>query len=156
MKTEILKVVEDSIITFGEERKFVVVAATHKVDKIKFYGIGFAICNPQDNFNLEIGTKIATNKALDPNNPLYSAINCNAFITPVMIDTLIKQEIAYFKKNPAAHLPGYQKLAEKKLKEEVKHQAVKDLINNYGDSLQELLNLPNDKKQLVIKLLNES
>lgn len=156
MKTEILKVVVDSFVDYANiEHKFVVVAAVRRVDGLKHFGIGFSICNPSDEFNEELGVKIATNKAFDNNNKLLAWVSCNAFITPLMVDTLIAQEIEYFKNSPASHIAGYNTLKDKFIKAKNVNLEMQAVINVCGNALQDLEKLTPEQKKIVIKFLNE-
>lgn len=158
MKIEILKTVVDSFIDFsGTERKFVVAAVAAKRGPLfKKFGIGFSICNPADNFNEEIGTQIAVNKALHKDNKLVSYVNCNAFITPLVVNELIKQEIAYFKAKPSSHIAGYNTMKEKYERDEEAQRNMTNFINNHGEVMQKIMNFNKEEKQLVLKLINEN
>lgn len=158
MKIEVLKTVIDSFIDFaGIERKFIVVAVSAKTGPFtKAFGIGFSICNPADEFNEEIGTHIAINKALDKNNKLLSYVNCNGFLTPKIIDTLIEQEIEYFKRKPSSHIPGYFEMQLKYEEEERYARKLEVLLNNHKDAIQDVLNFNAEEKELLIKMLNEN
>lgn len=158
MKIEVLKTVVDSFVDFaGVERKFVVAAVTKKEGPLfKKFGIGFSICNPADEFNEELGTQIAIGKALHKDNKLISYINCNAFISPDIVNQLIEQEIAYFKAKPSAHIAGYNTM---KLKHDAysnKFNKIQEMVNNHGQVIQNLLDFSDEEKQLLIELLNEN
>jgi hypothetical protein len=157
MKIEVLKTVTDSFIDYaGIERKFIVVAVASKTGPLtKTFGIGFSICNPSDEFNEEIGKQIAINKALNKDNKLIAHVNCNGFITPRIIDTLIDQEIEYFKNKPSAHIPGYFEMQEKYEKETAHANKLQELIQNHNDVIADVLNFNPEEKELLIHLLNE-
>jgi hypothetical protein len=158
MKIEILQTVVDSFIDFaGVERKFVVAAvATKEGPLFKKFGIGFSICNPADDFNEEIGTQIAVNKALHKDNKLVSYVNCNAFITPLVVNELIKQEIAYFKAKPSSHIAGYNTMKAKHEQNVNKFNKVQNMVNNHGQVIQEILKFSDEEKQLLAEMLNEN
>lgn len=157
MKIEILQTVVDSFIDFaGVERKFVVAAvATKEGPLFKKFGIGFSVCNPADEFNEKIGIQIAVNKALHKDNKLVSYVNCNAFITPLIVEQLINQEIAYFKVKPASHIAGYNTLKEKYESGKKAYDDMTNFINNHGDIMQQIINFNENEKQIVLKLMNE-
>lgn len=158
MKIEVLKTVTDSFIDFaGIERKFVVAAVSSKAGPLtKMFGIGFSICNPCDEFNEEVGKQIAINKALDKNNKLLSYVNCNGFLTPQIVSTLVEQEIEYFKNKPSSHIPGYYEMQCKYEKELAISKEVDALIQAHGDTIQQVLNFNPKEKELLIKILNEN
>lgn len=158
MKIEILKTVVDSFIDFsGTERKFVVAAVAQKSGPLtKAFGIGFSICNPADEFNEEIGTQIAVNKALKQDNKLFAYVNCNGFLTPEVVNLLIDQEITYFKRKPSSHIAGYNTMKEKYERDEEAQRNMTNFINNYGEIMQKIMNLNKNEKQLVLKLINEN
>lgn len=158
MKTEILQTVVDSFIDFaGVEHKFVVAAVTVKEGPLfKKFGIGFSVCNPSDEFNEEIGIQIAVNKALHKDNKLVSYINCNAFITPLMVSNLIKQEIEYFKAKPSAHIAGYNAMKDKYNYDIELHNNVQKLIDEHGNIIQDILNFNETERQLLINILSEN
>lgn len=157
MKIEVLKTVTDSFIDYaGIERKFIVVAVASKTGPLtKTFGIGFSICNPVDEFNEEIGKQIAINKALNKDNKLTAYVNCNGFLTPRIIDTIVDQEIEYFKNKPSAHIPGYFEMQEKYEKETAHANKLQELIQNHNDVIANILNFNPEEKELLIHLLNE-
>lgn len=158
MKIEILQTVVDSFVDFaGVERKFVVAAVAAKRGPLfKKFGIGFSICNPADEFNEEIGTQIAVNKALHKDNKLVSYVNCNAFITPLVVNELINQEIAYFKAKPSSHIAGYNTMKAKHEQNINKFNKVQNMVNNHGQVIQEILKFSDEEKQLLAEMLNEN
>lgn len=158
MKIEILQTVVDSFIDFaGVERKFVVAAVAAKEGPLfKKFGIGFSVCNPADDFDEKIGTQIAVNKALHKDNKLVSYVNCNAFITPLVVNELVGQEIAYFKAKPSSHIAGYNTMKTKYEENINKFNKVQDMINHHGQAIQEILNFSDEEKQLLTEMLNEN
>lgn len=158
MKIEILQTVVDSFIDFaGVERKFVVAAVAAKEGPLfKKFGIGFSVCNPADDFDEKIGTQIAVNKALHKDNKLVSYVNCNAFITPLVVNELVGQEIAYFKAKPSSHIAGYNTMKTKYEENINKFNKVQDMINHHGQAIQEVLNFSDEERQLLAEMLNEN
>lgn len=71
--------------------------------------VGIAVCNPIDEFNEEVGKKIAYNKAANmPGLPrLYAP--CDGAITKELVETFLNQQVKFYKENPEALIPGYEK-----------------------------------------------
>ena len=73
----------------------------------KALAIGVSTCLPNDEFNEEIGLKIAVGKALkDRSHWIFTTDE--GLINTGMVEGLLTQEIEYFKKNPGKYLKGYE------------------------------------------------
>ena len=108
----------------GRTRKYVVAAVselidyacvttvTHDVDitmdeVVKKLSLGFAICNPEDKWNEELGKKIALGKAMKRPARVMYASHAGMINTDV-VNALINQEMKFFEKNPSAVIKGYE------------------------------------------------
>lgn len=128
----------------GNTRKFVIAAVSLIPEEDDYYGIaldeygsladipvnkvlslGVAVCRPNDEFNEEIGIKIATGKAIKSESHRIYSVD-EGLINNTMVEALLKQECEYFKSNPGRYLKGYDKDMEKHIKKE----SVKDLLNS--------------------------
>lgn len=150
MKQDIAIYKVDSFIDFtGKEHKFVACALSQSpVDKYDRYSIswigsdnyayddtikdvyrmvtiGIAICNPEDEFDLEKGKTIARNKANNGNLPRIYATT-KGIITQELVETFLNQQIKFFKENPENFIGGYK---EAKIKHETLEQAKSDISN---------------------------
>lgn len=67
--------------------------------------LGVAICNPEDNFNEEIGKKAAVGKAKNSSPVLYATKK--GIINAPMVKALMKQELEFIYSNPEVVIPGY-------------------------------------------------
>lgn len=78
----------------------------------KALAIGVSACLPNDEFNEEIGLKIAVGKALkDRSHWIFTTDE--GLINTGMVEGLLTQEIEYFKKNPGKYLKGYEESKKK-------------------------------------------
>ena len=116
MKNKIVDYIVDSFVDYANvERKFIVAAVSMPyidnngvVDKAKrILGIGFSICNPTDEYNEEIGLKIAVSRAEHKDNNLTLVANTTGLINTPMVKALLEQEATYFKNNPDSRIKGY-------------------------------------------------
>ena len=85
----------DSFVDFtGMERKFVMVALSQEV------------CQPEDEFDENMGVQIALGKARKlHNHALYSTDP--GLINRGVVNALLDQEVAFFKQCPGKYLKGY-------------------------------------------------
>lgn len=75
---------------------------------VKGLKLGFAICNPIDTFNEELGKKIAIGRA--KKNKHYALYATEpGFINTKMVRAFLEQEAEYFKQNPESHIAGYKR-----------------------------------------------
>ena len=113
----------------GRTRKYVVAAVSELIDYacvttvthdaditmdevVKKLSLGFAICNPEDKWNEELGKKIALGKAMKrPARVMYTSHA--GMINTDVVNALINQEMKYAEKAPSTVFKGYE-TAEKK------------------------------------------
>lgn len=106
----------DSFVDFtGMERKFVMVALSQEVcaeigpDALlsdKCLSIGVSVCQPEDEFDENMGVQIALGKARKlHNHALYSTDP--GLINRGVVNALLDQEVAFFKQCPGKYLKGY-------------------------------------------------
>ncbi len=75
---------------------------------VKGIKIGFAICNPTDTFNEEIGKTIAIGRARK--NASYALYATElGFINTKLVRAFLEQEAEYFKHNPEYKIAGYKR-----------------------------------------------
>lgn len=122
----------------GNERKYIVAAVSErmpeasmviyennqKVDEIiindvcKKLSLGFAVCSPEDKWDIELGKTIALGKAVKrPARVLFATHS--GMINTEVVNALINQEMKYFENSPGSVIAGYNE-AEAKYK--AKHQ----------------------------------
>lgn len=108
----------------GRTRKYVVAAVSELIDYacvttvthdadvtmdevVKKLSLGFAICNPEDKWNEELGKKIALGKAMKrPARVMYTSHA--GMINTDVVNALINQEMKFFEKSPHSIAKGYQ------------------------------------------------
>lgn len=103
----------DSFVDFtGMERKFVMVALSQEVCaeiallSDKCLSIGVSVCQPEDEFDENMGVQIALGKARKlHNHALYSTDP--GLINRGVVNALLDQEVAFFKQCPGKYLKGY-------------------------------------------------
>ena len=127
MKKERIETLVDSFVDAnGDTRHFVVAAVSEMFteddepgtvlnylgdevgDVIKGLKLGFAICNPCDTFNEELGKTIAIGRARK--NADYALLASEpGFINTPLVLAFLAQEAEYFKHNPESHIAGYRR-----------------------------------------------
>lgn len=103
------------------ERKFIMVVVSQEVDAVitdysdsdavhcdgvKKLSIGVAICNPEDEFNEEVGKTIALGKARKGNKHAFYSTD-SGLINRGVVNALLDQEVAFFKQCPGKYIAGY-------------------------------------------------
>lgn len=75
---------------------------------VKGLKIGFAICNPCDKFNEELGRTIAIGRARK--NSEYALLATElGYINTKLVRAFLEQEAEYFKHNPEYKIAGYKR-----------------------------------------------
>lgn len=127
MKKERVEYLVDSFVdSNGDERHFVVAAVSevftecdepdwiidgegdevHKI--LKGLKLGFAICNPADKFDEELGITIAIGRARK--NAQYALVSSElGYINTKLVQAFLEQEAEYFKNNPESKIIGYKR-----------------------------------------------
>ena len=119
----------------GRTRKYVVAAVSELIDcacvttvtqdanlimddVVKKLSLGFAICNPEDKWDEELGKRIALGKAIKrPARVMYTSHA--GMINTEVVNALINQEMKYAEKAPSTVFKGYE-TAERKWMESQK------------------------------------
>lgn len=127
MKKEHIETLVDSFVDVnGDTRHFVIAAISVMFDQndepatvsdleykecgvvVKGLKLGFAICNPSDKFNEELGITIAVGRARK--NAKYALLASKpGFINTPLVHAFLLQEAEYFKHNPESHIAGYKR-----------------------------------------------
>lgn len=82
--------------------------------------LGIAIRNANDKYDEERGMKIALGKALkmldapEKRTGKIIAVSDKGLVNSAVVDAILDQEAAYFKRNPGSYIAGYDKQARKK------------------------------------------
>lgn len=106
-------------------------------DVYRMVTIGIAICNPEDEFNLEKGKNIAYNKAANIEQLPRIYTPNKGVITKEIVDVFLKQQVQFVKENPEKLIKGY--LEAKKAYEET--QKAKADIENLSEDEKVAFNL---------------
>lgn len=156
----------------GQIRKFVIAAVSTIIDTEivttegdyvhtpkKKLSLGIAICNPTDTYNEEIGKKIAYSKAVSPSNTLCMFVCDGGMVNTKMVEALIEQEKEYFIAYPEKHIKGYL-AAKTKYEANVKKESdKKNLVESLTSAELEVIHyfkdLPSNKRNTIMKLINE-
>ena len=127
MKKERIETLVDSFVDInGDTRHFVIAAISVMFDQddepatvsdleykecgevVKGLKLGFAICNPSDEFNEKLGITIAVGRARK--NAEYALLASKPrFINTPLVHAFLLQEAEYFKHNPESHIAGYKR-----------------------------------------------
>ena len=153
MKQDIATYLVDSFVDFeGKEHKFVACAVSQSPESddsrlmvgwvddfdrlnasedlyhevYRLVTVGFAVCNPNDEFDEEKGKKIAKHKASNMENLPRIYTPCKGVITSELVDTFLKQQVQFAKEEPERLIKGYD--AAKRIYEET--QKAKETIDN--------------------------
>ena len=99
--------------------------------------VAIAICNPEDEFDLEKGKQQAYNKAANIETLPRLYTSNKGVITKELVDAFIKQQINFFKENPETLIKGY-----KEAKEAYENiQKAKNTIDNFSEEEKTVFNL---------------
>ena len=125
MKKERVETLVDFFIDENGDKRYFVVAAISEVlpneeailvedfcyePIVKGLKLGFAICNPIDEFNEELGKRIAIGRARK--NEKYALYATElGYINYKLVKAFLEQEAEYFKANPATRIAGYKRKA---------------------------------------------
>lgn len=127
MKKERIETLVDSFVDAnGDTHNFVIAAVsetfTERVEPmyaindydditdqvVKGLKLGFAICNPTDTFNEELGKTIAIGRARK--NASYALLATElGFINTPLVRAFLAQEAEYFKHNPESRIAEYKR-----------------------------------------------
>ncbi|MGM9533063.1 hypothetical protein [Intestinibacter sp.] len=99
----------------GEKHYITVVGIRKEVNNGVTLSIGVSICAPEDEYNEEIGTNLAYDRATN-SEPIFTASN-KKDINCAYIDAILKSEIEYIKQRPQKYLRDYWSKYEKYRKE---------------------------------------
>ena len=78
----------------------------------KILSIGVSVCRPGDKFDEKLGVTIAKGKAIK-NQDHVMYVTDAGLINNMLVDSLLEQEAAFFKKDPGHYLAGYDSDAKK-------------------------------------------
>ena len=107
----------DSFIDFeGKERKFVLLCATINdpslilntqfIQAERYLNLGVALCNEVDEFDEQLGVKIALGRAQKKLNHMI-VFQRGSMINNDLVNTILERESAYLKKDPGFYIEGY-------------------------------------------------
>lgn len=107
----------DSFIDFeGKERKFILLCATINMPSLilntqfiqaeRYLNLGIALCNEVDEFNEQLGVKIALGRAQKKLNHMI-VFQRGSMINNDLVNTILERESAYLKKDPGFYIEGY-------------------------------------------------
>ena len=107
----------DSFIDFeGKERKFVLLCVTindpslilnaHFTEAERYLNLGVALCNEVDEFDEQLGVKIALGRAQKKLNHMI-VFQRGSMINNDLVNTILERESAYLKKDPGFYIEGY-------------------------------------------------
>lgn len=75
---------------------------------VKGLKLGFSICNPIDEFDEDLGIKIAIGRARK-NSEYAILVSEPGFINTKLVQAFLEQEAEYFKHNPESRIAGYKR-----------------------------------------------
>lgn len=125
---EVVEYLCDSFIDFlGKEHKFVLCAVSRVNKDIEIYDgsvgdyvesarvltLGCSICNLNDDYDEELGKKIAYNRAISDKFLPTIVSTLPGVINTAVVTALLRQEADYIKRDPNCVIPGYNEKAKK-------------------------------------------
>lgn len=125
----------------GDVRGFVLAAVSLPVTETEIFeenldleakkvlSLGISVCRAGDDFDEDLGMKIAEGKARKYRNHALYATDAG-LVNGEMVGALLDQEAEYFKVNPGRYITGYDKSKAKYLEE----QRVKNIYDNMDES----------------------
>jgi hypothetical protein len=106
----------------GKSHHFIIVALTEIIDPrvlafpdgnrtklVKGVKLGWAICNPTDKFDTQLGIEIAKGRA-KKNSEYALMASENGYINTNMIVAFLGQEAQFFKSNPGTKIVKYRRI----------------------------------------------
>lgn len=112
----------------------------------KGLALGVAICNTDDKFDLEVGKKIALNKAKNSTPVLY--VVDPGMINTTMVQGFLKQEAEYLKDNPGKYSKSYKE-KEQKYKTMLNEKAMIDSLSEEEKKVALRINEPGFLNKLL-------
>ena len=121
-KQPVVEYLQDSFVDFkGNTRKFIICAVSSPYDGTvestdgdrydwteRALTIGISVCSEQDEFDEELGKKIAHNRATNEEHNDGALYSTNpGYINSKVVRALLEQEAEYFKNNPQSRILGY-------------------------------------------------
>lgn len=141
MKKDIPTYLIDSFIDYkGDERKFVACALSHtptvthfiqnesqSVKVNRMITVGIAVCHASDQFDLELGKKIAFSKAKHNEGVATLYVPTEDMISSDLAEAFLKQQVKFFKENPEIIIKGYNSAKYKYLEFKQINQEIENL-----------------------------
>lgn len=151
----------------GLERQFVLAAASiHGESDLyveenlecidtgdKVLSLGISVCRAGDEFNVELGKKIALGKAIKRRNHAMYATDAG-LINNTMVKALLQQEAEYFKVNPGRYITGYDKDAARYKKGKELCEYIQGLSGDAKGAFNFLTEAPNDDIEKLLDAAN--
>lgn len=149
---EVVEYLCDSFIDFkGAEHKFILCALSRVDENVEVFfhdedgfapsartlTIGYSVCNTVDEFDEELGKKIAYNRAKSNKMMPDIVATIPGIINTKVVLALLEQEAEYIKRDPNSIIPGYNEKV-KKYREE---KDALDFYNNMTDEEKIVVNL---------------
>lgn len=107
-------------------------------DVYRTLSVGVAICNPCDEFDVEIGKKIAHNKASISTPKLVSLEQ--GVVNSTLVRAFMRQEMEYIKKYPGKFIAGYDESKARFDEQKNLDNEVKNLSNDEAEVVQAAMN----------------
>lgn len=120
----------------------------------KVLGIGFSVCRVGDEYNEELGKQIAYNKAVGAKNSLKMFVTFSGMINTPVVNALLDQEIEYFKRNPNAHISGYNEERDKYLAEVNQNATKRRLFESLPESVKDAVNFIKSQDKKVMDIIH--
>lgn len=113
----------------------------------KVLKLGYAICNPEDEFNENVGIAKAYHRAKS-SKPVMFVTN-QGIINTTMVEGLLKQEANYLSENPEKYITGYGQAKQKFLTK----QKMENMLHSFSEVenkvLAELIKDPNAFNRVI-------
>ena len=152
MKKEVVEYLNDSFVDFNDKvHKFTLCAVSRVADceivsdngispAERTLSIGCSICNLNDEYNEELGKKIAYNRAISDKFAPTIVSTVKGVINSAVVNALLTQTAEYIKRDPNCVIRGYNEQAAKTLAKKEAQVAFDALTS---------------EEQMIVKLANK-
>lgn len=117
----------------------------------KQLSLGVSICSPEDKFDIEIGKKIALERARNSDPCMF--VSNKGLINNDTVEAILKREALYLKNNPGNYITGYDK-AKAQYNETKEMNELKESFDNSEQMVFKELKKNPHKFEKVFKFFN--
>ena len=143
----------DTFVDFKDNtRKFDICLVSIDKGDCKEVRVGFAICHEDDKYDRAIAERVSYMKAMDTRNNLVMTLQHPGMINNEIGKCIMSQLAEYMKRDPGFQIKGYDNIVNDY------HNSLieKEYYNRYKKVIDALRKLPQEDRNKIFKLANES